>query len=145
MNGKVYVFDLDGTLADISHRVHYIDRKKKDWNSFNKSCVDDSIIEETVEILRSLYKCSYKIIILTGRSDSVKQETVLWLKRNKIPYDELCMRPNNSREEDWKYKNSWLLENIGMNVVGVFEDRLRVVDMWRKNGIRCFHVGGGDF
>ena len=31
------------------------------------------------------------------------------------------------------------------NIVGVFDDRQKVVDMWRKNGLTCFQVADGNF
>ena len=30
-------------------------------------------------------------------------------------------------------------------LVAVFEDRKRVVDMWRENGVTCYQVAPGDF
>lgn len=36
------VFDLDGTLADDSHRKHYLDRDPKDWNGFYDACDGDN-------------------------------------------------------------------------------------------------------
>jgi len=31
------------------------------------------------------------------------------------------------------------------DILCVFDDRQKVVDMWRKNGITCFQVNYGDF
>jgi len=31
---NVYVFDLDGTLANIDHRLHFIKTKPKNWPAF---------------------------------------------------------------------------------------------------------------
>jgi hypothetical protein len=33
----------------------------------------------------------------------------------------------------------------GYNPTLVFDDRSRVVEMWRKNGIKCFQVAEGNF
>ncbi|WP_457852111.1 phosphatase domain-containing protein [Mycolicibacterium conceptionense] len=30
-------------------------------------------------------------------------------------------------------------------VAGIFDDRNRVVDMWRRLGLACFQVAEGDF
>jgi FMN phosphatase YigB (HAD superfamily) len=30
----IYIFDIDGTLADISHRLHFIQQEPKDWRGF---------------------------------------------------------------------------------------------------------------
>ena len=49
-----YIFDIDGTLADCSHRLHYISGENKDWDTFYKECVNDKPIMDVVEILWSL-------------------------------------------------------------------------------------------
>ena len=35
------IVDIDGTIADCSHRLHYIKGEKKDWNSFFKAAGKD--------------------------------------------------------------------------------------------------------
>jgi len=34
----IYIFDIDGTLADVSHRLHYITGETKDWDAFFAAC-----------------------------------------------------------------------------------------------------------
>ena len=34
MNKPLYIFDLDGTLADISHRRHLVESAPKRWREF---------------------------------------------------------------------------------------------------------------
>jgi len=31
---KTVIFDLDGTLCDITHRLHFIEGDNKDWDGF---------------------------------------------------------------------------------------------------------------
>ena len=33
-----YVFDLDGTLADLTHCRRFVEREPKDWRSFFAAC-----------------------------------------------------------------------------------------------------------
>jgi len=42
---NLYVFDLDGTLADLKHRIHYIKGQVKDWDTFSQECDKDIVIE----------------------------------------------------------------------------------------------------
>ena len=37
----LYIFDLDGTLALIKHRRHFVEGTTKDWRAFFAACVDD--------------------------------------------------------------------------------------------------------
>ena len=38
---NIIIFDLDGTLALIEHRVHHITAETPDWQAFYAACVDD--------------------------------------------------------------------------------------------------------
>ena len=141
------VFDLDGTLADISHRLHFIQQKKKDWDSFFNACLLDKPIIQTVDVARALYEAGFVIEIWSGRSDRVRRETEEWLKRNNVRFHLMRMRSETDRRSDVVLKESWL-HSITPKVMWptlVFEDRSRVVEMWRKNGIRCFQVEAGDY
>lgn len=147
----LYIFDLDGTLADISHRLHYISGSKKDWDSFNAACVNDTAIRQTVKILRALWDAGNDIRIWTGRSDKYRQVTERWLGEN-VP---LCgyhlrMRKEGDHTEDWRLKKQWLCGLVGdtglvPSEIAVFEDRSRVVQMWRDEGVTCYQVAKGDF
>ena len=141
------IFDLDGTLADISHRLHFIQQEKKDWDSFFNACLLDKPIIQTVDVARALYEAGFVIEIWSGRSDRVRRETEEWLKRNNVRFHLMRMRSETDRRSDVVLKESWL-HSITPKVMWptlVFEDRSRVVEMWRKNGIRCFQVETGDY
>lgn len=34
----IYIFDLDGTVADLTHRLHFITGETKDWDGFHGAC-----------------------------------------------------------------------------------------------------------
>ena len=57
------------------------------------------------------------------------------------------MRPIRSFTPDDKLKNDWLNTKFPDkdDVLCVFDDRDKVVDMWRRNGISCFQVAPGTF
>ena len=138
------IFDLDGTLADITHRLHFIaDKKKADWDSFHRACVDDSPITGMIAVNRSL-AATHTIEIWSGRSDMVCNETLLWLRENWIVYDTIKMRRAGDHTPDEKLKEAWL-HSATRKPDLVFDDRKRVVDMWRRNGIRCCQVAPGEF
>ena len=80
---KLYVFDLDGTLADLNHRLHLIKGKKKDWPSFYRSCVSDKPKHWVISLLNMCRKDG-EILILSGRSDEVEGYTRDWLIDNYI-------------------------------------------------------------
>jgi phosphoglycolate phosphatase-like HAD superfamily hydrolase len=143
------IFDLDGTLADISHRLHYIEGPDKDWDAFFKACVHDEPINTIIGILQEMAAGEYRIVIMTGRSDAVLDETMEWLNAwAPIGQDfELFMRKEGDHTPDDALKLKWLNEGYidKDRIFCVFEDRKRVVDMWRGLGLTCLQVAPGDF
>ncbi len=91
---NAFIFDLDGTLADCSHRTHYCKGPNKNYRKFFEECSNDKPIEDVIEILTELQTADAcpDIIICSGRSDEVKYQTELWLCREGIGYNALFMR-----------------------------------------------------
>lgn len=148
----LYIFDLDGTLADITHRRHLVEGEKKDWASFYRSCVHDKPNAAVIETLWRLGSTGAEIQIWSGRSDEVAQETAAWLDEHvwSIPaLDRPCrMREAGDYTPDDVLKERWLTEMAPEDrarLVAVFDDRDKVVAMWRRNGVACFQVAPGDF
>jgi hypothetical protein len=42
-------------------------------------------------------------------------------------------------------KENWLFDIGKKNIMCVFDDRDKVVNMWRRNGLTCLQVADGDF
>lgn len=151
---NVAIFDLDGTLADASHRMHYIKDKPKNWTMFFKECVNDTPIHDIIQLYKYLSGLNYKIFIVSGRSDEVRQETEDWLAKYVGPkYYTLYMRKEGDHRPDWKVKHEILQTKVcgpawGITIRDikyVFDDRDQVVNMWRANGLRCLQVASGAF
>ena len=146
------VFDMDGTLADCEWRVHWVRQSPPNWDQFFAGAIDDKPIKPTLEVYKGLLS-SFYVEIWTGRPERCREMTVNWFKRYgygpgyQNATERLRMRPDDSRITDVELKEGWLEEVRleGNQVDAVFEDRKPVVDMWRENGVICYHVGGGDF
>src|SRR5580698_5056894 len=144
----IYIFDIDGTLADISHRLHFIQQEPKDWRAFFAACPDDVPIEEAVITANMLHDAGGTIVAITGRSDEVRRETKDWL-RKYVSVDGLLMRKAGDHREDSVVKGE-LLDSLKARysearIIAVFEDRKQVVDMYRAKGLRVFQVAEGNF
>lgn len=144
---NAYIFDIDGTLADATHRLPMIQGELKDWDGFYKACVDDTVIENVARIYKTLRDAGYYIILMTGRSEDSQTETMEWLLEHDLNPRWLLMRPSGDHRPDYIVKKElyekWVKPNF--NVIGVFEDRTSVVQMWREIGLTCFQVDQGDF
>ena len=141
------IFDLDGTLANCKHRLYWIQREIKDWDSFFARCHEDKPIESAIKLLIRLSEYNRVEIWSCRRADTLAQ-TSSWLYKHDIPPDLLThLRPEHNRVEDDLLKKRWLddLRAVGGDVDIAFEDRQRVVDMWRESGVLCFQGAKGDF
>ena len=148
----LYIFDLDGTLANIEHRRHFVSREHhKNWHAFYQACDRDTPIDGVVSTYHSLLEAGCDCVIWSGRQDVVREKTELWLSRQcgiNIEYPYLLMRPEGVSTPDAKLKQQWLvdmLEEDRERLVGVFDHRNKVVEMWRKAGLVCFQAAPGDF
>jgi hypothetical protein len=196
----LYIFDLDGTLADLKHRRHFVSLQdgsavtsrhfdkgiyrglnsrvpgdywieipgtgkwsfdpsdikfKPDWDAFHAACVDDTPIAALVDVLACVHHNESDIWIWSGRMDTVREKTLTWLGRHVSPCFKwaeesltLRMRPAGDHTPDDQLKESWLhtmSPEDRARLVMVFDDRDRVVSMWRRNGVVCAQVAEGDF
>lgn len=128
---------------------------KPDWRGFFAACVNDEPNTPVIDILLHLYGAGMDVRIWSGRSAEVRRETVNWLSAHTeldcaVIESMLLMRPAGDFTPDDKLKADWFRDIItrqGLRpyVVGIFDDRQKVVDMWRANGIACFQVAPGNF
>jgi hypothetical protein len=124
-----------------------------DWPAFFKACADDTPLQTTINAINALYigmrvsGVHAEIWIASGRSGEVLEETVEWLKEHIGQVDHLLMRKEGDYTPDDELKKSWLDKGIipKERIFCVFEDRDRVVQMWRNEGLTCYQVAPGDF
>lgn len=149
------IVDLDGTVADCSHRLHHIQGETKDWNTFFKECINDKPIEKIVDLVRNIVIDNGRVcVFLTGRSDIAKEETLAWISEHfsaflkEVDYH-LVMRPDGDHTPDHELKPKMLKEFLKkcphMDVDFILEDRSSVVKKWRELGYTCLQVADGDF
>lgn len=156
----LFIFDLDGTLALIDHRRHFVEKPNHDWKSFFAACVDDVPNKPVIETLRQLSMES-EIWIWSGRSDEVEIQTRGWLAKHvgwvglsfdvdSAPWwkDPLRMRKAGDHQPDVTLKMDWLAAmdpRDRARLVACFDDRDRLVKAYREAGAACFQVAEGNF
>ena len=155
----LYIFDLDGTLALIEHRRHMLDAPDREkWRRFYAACDRDQPNEPVIRVMECL-RLFADVWIFSGRSDEVRDKTVAWLCKHTTfmasdfdsafgTQDVLTMRAEGDYTADDVLKRQWLdamLVDDRRRLVAVFDDRDRVVKMWREAGVPCFQVAPGEF
>lgn len=78
---RAYIFDIDGVLADCSHRLHFIQQEPKDWKRFYENSDKDEVIQPNKNTLRLLRNALHGyqtrgILFVTGRSEAYRELTM---------------------------------------------------------------------
>ena len=164
---QAVIFDIDGTLADISPRLKFIQGKKKDWKTFYEFMGLDTPIRSVCHLCATyvgmrktpIFALYTEVYFVTGRPEKYRDRTIQWLRETfpdlrDMGFDDgglhsvhLIMRKNGDHRQDDVVKQE-VLENIRKDDVEVLfavEDRKRVVDMYRRNGVTCLQCAEGDF
>jgi hypothetical protein len=140
---KDVIVDIDGTLADCSHRQHFIRGKRKKWRKFFEAASKDRPRIDVVAQVREFAK-QYKIHLVSGRPEEYRQQTLKWLAHYRIPFESLHMRENGDYRSDDVVKQEILdLCFDKDNIEFVIDDRPRVLRMWENNGLKVLDVGDG--
>lgn len=142
------IVDIDGTLA-------HMDGKR---SPYDYTKVSEDRCDETIKrIVDTYHKMRYNVIIVSGRKDECREETLSWLRKNNIPISGvfkdgemvlgLLMRKTEDNRADYIVKREIYEEHIKgrYNVEFVLDDRDQVVNMWREQGLKCLQVQEGNF
>ena len=148
---EVVIFDLDGTLALIDKRraIATMENGKINWKTFFGP--DNISLDEpnwpVIKTFKAMKAAGFTVGIFSGRDSISRKETEYWLELYGIEPDFLKMRKQGSFIPDDKLKKLWLDDLIaeGKTVMCVFDDRDKVIKMWRENGISAFQVAPGNF
>lgn len=157
------ICDIDGTIADLTHRLHYIKPEpggKKDWRSFHANVIHDTPYRDVLEIMFALqtlndtFHSKRKVWLVSGRMEYTRKDTEEWLDEYLWPWFDIAglfMRPTDDYRDDAEIKEEILdtvLIPAGVTpetTLAVLDDRDRVVAMWRRRGFRVLQVAHGDF
>ena len=149
MRRDTIIFDLDGTLALIDERRALAAKAngKIDWKTFfdPQNIKLDKPHTAVITAFHAFEELGYEMVIFSGRDEISRAETEAWLDGYDIHFDMMKMRPQGSFTPDDVLKKQWLDELGADRVFCVFDDRDKVVQMWRDNGLTCFQVAPGNF
>ena len=141
------VFDIDGTLANINHRRHYVQYHPKNWTAFNRSMHLDTPNHDIIWLLDLMRSNGSTILIASGRGEEQRDVTQAWLAAHHVHYTRLYMRPAKDYRRDDIIKSEILdqMRADGFDPTMAIDDRDQVVAMWRTRGLRCLQVADGNF
>ena len=143
---KLWIFDVDGTLSNNDHRIRHLNQhNKKDWDKFFAEQHLDDPYDAVFEIMNGMTRLGQKCIVITARDERFRDVTLEWINNHydgEFKSEDLYMRANGDRRDDDFIKLEVLKEILNKNplytVMGIFEDRHRVIDSWREAGYYVF-------
>lgn len=133
------VVDIDGTVADHEGR-----RSPYDMTRVS----EDAPKRPVIEVVRSLRNAGFRLVFVSARNEVARPATRLWIQRHvTVGNFELFMREDGDGRPDPVVKKEIFDREIRDRyyVRAVFDDRDRVVSMWRSLGLTCLQVAPGDF
>ena len=148
MTRSTILFDLDGTLADNSHRQSFLAGGKKDWDAFFAAQDLDTPNKPVVALYGALFHSDeFAVIVVTARPERYRNQSERWFEKHKIPLDRMIMRRDGGRRSDETVKREMLgeLRSAGTTPLLVVDDRAVVVQMWRDEGITCLQCADHHF
>ncbi|WP_308282554.1 phosphatase domain-containing protein [Pseudonocardia nigra] len=128
------VFDIDGVLADVTHRLHHLDARPQRWERFFQAADRDPLLTEGAERLRKAL-VDHDVIYLTGRPERNRRLTERWLARHDLPTGPLVMRDDDDYRPA-RYLKRAVLRRLATvrEVVSVLDDDPAVVATLEADG-----------
>jgi hypothetical protein len=93
----VTVFDIDGVLADVRHRLHHVTSRPKDWEAFFGAAPQDPALPDGIAAVHDAARSGHVVVYLTGRPERCRGETLAWLADQGLPPGEVLMRDEGDR------------------------------------------------
>ncbi len=146
-----WIFDVDGTLADVDPLLHWIvnqdrttEKFKKNFDKFHSESIYCQPHSEVVDMLWDKVN-DLDIIVVTARQEKWRAHTAYWLAKNDIPHKVMFMRENKDFRPDYEIKKD-ILEHINQfwDVQHAVDDNPNIIKLWEENGIETTKIGDWD-
>jgi hypothetical protein len=141
------IVDLDGVLADASHRQDVLfsgPGRRKNWKAFFDLAGEDAVIDEVARATE-LFDSALCVVLLTARPTTIRDVTLQWLEQHGLRWELLVMRPEGDYRSspDAKRMAVYELRSAGFDLRLAFDDDRRNVDMFHDEGIPCVYIHSG--
>ena len=88
-----------------------------------------------------------RIYVFTARPIDYYKQTRLWLKKYRVPHEDIYMRGANDVRSDKAVKSDFIdtfTEVHKQKIHLAIDDRLVIANLFREKGIVCLHARNGD-
>ncbi len=134
MSRSLAVFDVDGVLADVTHRLHYLQARPQRWERFFQAADRDPLLAEGAGRLRAAL-AEHDVVYLTGRPERTRRLTEQWLARHNLPTGPLIMRADDDhRPARWMKREVLRRLAATRDVISMLDDDPAVVAVLEADG-----------
>lgn len=134
MSRSLAVFDVDGVLADVTHRLHYLQARPQRWERFFQAADRDPLLAEGAGRLRAAL-AEHDVVYLTGRPERTRRLTEQWLARHDLPTGPLIMRADDDhRPARWMKREVLRRLAATRDVISMLDDDPAVVAVLEADG-----------
>ena len=144
------IFDMDGTLADVSsiryHLTKFDETKRtvvKHFHRFHAASVSVPPHQHVVNAAQTAKMLGHDVLIVTARKHMWRHHTAWWLAMHNVPSDMLMMRGNDDNRKDYEVKKD-MLDTIrkAYSVIHAWDDNPSIIKLWTEEGIPTTVVPG---
>jgi hypothetical protein len=144
------IFDMDGTLADVSSIRHHLtkfDETKrtvvKHFHRFHAASVSVPPHKHVVNAAQVAKVMGHDVLVVTARKHMWRHHTAWWLAMNNVPSDMLMMRGNDDNRKDYEVKKDMLYTiRKAYNIIHAWDDNPSIIKLWMEEGIPTTVVPG---
>ena len=132
----IVVLDIDGVLADATHRQHHLSDRPKDWDGFFAAVGHDPVLAGGRALLRQLGE-EHEVVLLSGRPERTRADTESWLARHGIAFSRLVLRSDDDHRPAARMKLD-LIRKVGepQDIFLVVDDDPSVIELLGLAGYR---------
>ena len=138
---SLVVVDIDGVIADVRHRLHFLAGRRRDWDGFFAAAPEDPPLAEGRSEIERAIDDGLSVVYLTGRPERCRASTDAWLAQHGFPSAPLHMRGERDRRPARVFKVDILRElDATADVIRVIDDDDAVVRAIRAAGFTVVHA-----
>lgn len=141
------IVDLDGTLSDGRARYHLVKGKHRDYDAFHARLEEDPPNEWCRALVEALWVSTsgptpegFRVVLVSARPKSAEAATRRWLAQNlggPFFHELNLLREDGDSTPDHELKRAWVRAYGKERILFCIDDRQKVVDMWREEGLTC--------
>ena len=126
--------------------MKYARGEEKDWDKFFAELPNDTPRTEVLDQIHKLIaETEARVMFVSARPEKYREATEEWFVKHGVGgHYHLLMRPNNDKRDDVLVKEEIYNKYLkNLDIVKVFDDRPKVIRMWRSKGLDVVDVGDG--